>query len=56
QKLLKTNKKTNVPTLALIITSGIAVFFTILAIMFSNVGFTANITTFIYFFGLAFVN
>jgi amino acid transporter len=56
QKLLKTNKKTNIPTLALIITSGIAILFTILAIIFANVGFTANITTFIYFFGLAFVN
>lgn len=56
QKLLKTNKKTNIPTLVLIITSGIAILFTILAITFANVGFTANITTFIYFFGLAFVN
>ncbi|MFX1375955.1 MAG: APC family permease [Promethearchaeota archaeon] len=56
QKLLKTNKKKNVPTFILIITSGIAILFTILAIMFASVGFTANITTFIYFFGLAFVN
>jgi APA family basic amino acid/polyamine antiporter/amino acid efflux transporter len=56
QKLLKVNKKTQVPTLALIITTAIAIFFTILAILFANIGFTANITTFIYFFGLAFVN
>ena len=56
QKLLKTNRKTNIPSLALIISSGIAIAFTILAITFANVGFTANITTFIYFFGLAFVN
>jgi hypothetical protein len=56
QKLLKVNKKTQVPTLALIITTGITIFFTILAIIFADIGFTANITTFIYFFGLAFVN
>lgn len=56
QKLLKVNKKTKVPTLILIITTGIAIFFSIIAITFTNIGFTANITTFIYFFGLAFVN
>jgi len=56
QRLLKVNKKKQIPPLALIITTGIAVFFTILAIIFADIGFTANITTFIYFFGLAFVN
>ena len=56
QKLLKVNKKTKVPILALIITTGIAILFTILALIFANIGLTANITTFIYFFGLAFVN
>ncbi|MHA2394502.1 MAG: APC family permease, partial [Promethearchaeota archaeon] len=56
QKLLKINPKTKVPTLILIITTGIAILFSILAIIFANIGFTANITTFIYFFGLAFVN
>lgn len=56
QKLLKVNKKTQVPTLVLIITTGITILFTILAMIFANIGFTANITTFIYFFGLAFVN
>ena len=56
QKLLKVNKKTNAPTFILIITTGIAILFTILAIVFADIGFTANITTFIYFVGLAFVN
>ncbi len=56
QKLLKVNKKTKVPTLALLITTGITIIFTILALIFANIGLTANITTFIYFFGLAFVN
>ncbi len=56
QKLLKVNKKTNAPTFILIITTGIAILFTILAILFADIGFTANITTFIYFVGLAFVN
>ncbi|MBY8986456.1 MAG: APC family permease, partial [Candidatus Lokiarchaeota archaeon] len=56
KKLLKVNKKTQVPTLVLILTTGIAIFFTIGAIIFANIGFTANITTFIYLFGLAFVN
>ncbi|MHA1913642.1 MAG: APC family permease [Promethearchaeota archaeon] len=56
QKLLKVRKKTKVPSFTLIITTSIAIFFTILAILFANIGFTANITTFIYFFGLAFVN
>jgi APA family basic amino acid/polyamine antiporter/amino acid efflux transporter len=56
KKLLNVNKKTQVPTLALLISTGIAIFFTILAILFADIGLTANITTFIYFFGMAFVN
>ncbi len=56
KKFLKISKKTEKPTLALGVTTIIAIFFTVLAIIFANVGFTANITTFIYFFGLAFVN
>jgi len=56
QKILKVRKKTNTPNLILIISTSIAIFFTILAILFANVGFTAEITTFIYLFGLAFVN
>ncbi|HEC36989.1 MAG TPA: amino acid permease [bacterium] len=56
KRLLKINKKTKVPTLVLVISSSIAILITVLAILFANIGFTANITTFIYFFGLAFVN
>ncbi len=56
QKILKVRKKTNTPNFVLIISTSIAILFTILAILFANVGFTANITTFIYLFGLAFVN
>ncbi|MFX1378389.1 MAG: APC family permease [Promethearchaeota archaeon] len=56
KRFLKVSKKTKVPTLVTIVTTTIAIFFTVLAIIFANVGFTANITTFIYFFGLAFVN
>ncbi|MFX1391614.1 MAG: amino acid permease, partial [Promethearchaeota archaeon] len=53
---LKVSKKTNTPTLIIIVNTTIAIFFTVLAIAFANIGFTANITTFIYFFGLAFIN
>ena len=56
QKFLKVNKKTNVPTFILILTIFITISFTILALMFANIGFTANITIFIYFIGIAFVN
>ena len=56
KKFLKVSKKTKVPTLVIIVTTTIAVFFTIIAIIFADIGFIANITTFIYFFGLAFVN
>ncbi len=56
QKFLKVNKKTNVQTYILILTTLITISFTILALMFANIGFTANITTFIYFIGLAFIN
>jgi amino acid transporter len=56
KRLLKLNKKTNVPTLLVMITTGIAIFFTIIAVFFTNIEYTANITTFIYFFGLASVN
>lgn len=56
QKFLKVNKKTNVQTYILILTTLITIIFTILALMFANIGFTANITTFIYFIGLAFIN
>ncbi len=56
QKLLKVNKKTKVSPYILIITILITISFTILALMFANIGFTAEITTFIYFIGLAFIN
>ncbi len=56
KRFLKVSKKAKVPTLVIIVSTVIAIFFTVLAILFANIGFTANITTFIYFFGLAFVN
>ncbi|KKN11560.1 hypothetical protein LCGC14_1025350 [marine sediment metagenome] len=56
KKLLKTSKKTSVPTLVLIICTSIAILITVLAALFANIRFTANITTFIYFIALAFVN
>ncbi len=56
QKFLKVNKKTNVQPYILILTSLITISFTILALTFANIGFSANITTFIYFIGLAFIN
>ncbi|MFW9988307.1 MAG: APC family permease [Candidatus Odinarchaeota archaeon] len=56
KKFLKVSKKTQVPTLVIIITTAITILFTILGITFADIGFTANITTFIYFFALALVN
>jgi len=56
KKLTKVSKKTNAPTLVLIITTIVTIIFTLLAIFFADIGFTASITTFIYFIGLAFVN
>ena len=56
KRFLKVSKKKKVPTLIIIVTTAIAILFTILAIIYANIGFTANITTFIYFIGLAFVN
>ncbi len=56
KRFLKINEKTQVPTLVTIVTTTLAILFTVFAVLFANIGFTANITTFIYFFGLAFVN
>ncbi|MEE9377272.1 MAG: APC family permease [Candidatus Lokiarchaeia archaeon] len=56
KRFLKVSKKTKVPTLVIIVTTAITILFTILALIYANIGFTANITTFIYFIGLAFVN
>jgi amino acid transporter len=56
KRFLKVNKKTQVPTLVVIVTTILSILFTVFAILFANIGFTANMTTFIYFFGLAFIN
>ncbi|MFX1363326.1 MAG: APC family permease [Promethearchaeota archaeon] len=56
KKFLKVSKKTQVPTLVIIITTATTILFTILPIIYADIEFTANITTFIYFFALAFVN
>ncbi|MFX1394158.1 MAG: APC family permease [Promethearchaeota archaeon] len=50
------SKKSGVPVYSLILTTIIAIIFTLFAIIYANIGFTAEITIFIYFFGLAFVN
>ncbi|MFX1445241.1 MAG: APC family permease [Promethearchaeota archaeon] len=55
-KFTKLNKKNTVPTYALILTTIIAIIFTFLAVVYASIGFTAEITTFIYFIGLAAVN
>ncbi len=48
----KVNQKTDVPTYALLLTVALCIILT----FFTNVGFAAEMTTFIYFIGLAFVN
>ena len=50
------SKKSGVPVYSLILTTFIAIIFTLFAIIYASIGFTAEITIFIYFFGLAFVN
>ncbi len=55
-KFTKLNKKKTVPTYALMLTTIIAIFFTFLAVVYTSIGLTAEITTFIYFIGLAAVN
>ena len=52
----KVNKKSDVPVYSLIFTTIMVIFFTLFALIYANIGFTAEITSFIYFFGLAFVN
>ncbi len=56
KKLTKLKENTDLPINSLIVTTIIALIFTYLAIIYANVGFTAEITSFIYFIGLAFVN
>ncbi|TFG28698.1 MAG: amino acid permease [Promethearchaeota archaeon] len=55
-KLTKLNKKKTVPTYALMFTTIIAIIITFLAVIYGSIGFTAEITTLIYFIGLAAVN
>lgn len=52
EKIRETKTKSDLPVLGLIITVVLVLLFTI----FAGIGFTAEITNFIYFFALAFVN
>ena len=56
KKLAKIKENSDLPVNALIVTTVIALLFTYLVITFADIGITAEITIFIYFFGLAFVN
>ena len=55
-KFTKLNKKKTVPIYALILTTIIAIIITFLAVIYAGIGFTAEITIFIYFIGIAAVN
>ena len=55
-KFTKLNKKKTVPVYALFLTTIIALIFTFLAVIYAGIGFTAEVTIFIYFIGLAAVN
>jgi len=52
KKIQETKKRQNMPALGLLITIILVVLF----VLFAGIGFTAEITNFIYFVGLAFVN
>lgn len=52
----KVNNKSGVPVYSLVITTIVAVVFTFFAVIYSNIGFTAEITSFFYLLGLAFIN
>ena len=52
KKIQETKKRPDIPALGLIIT----VILVVLFVLFAGIGFTAEITNFIYFVGLAFVN
>ena len=52
KRLKKVNKKTGMPIYALIITGFLSLLFTV----FTDLGFAAEMTSFIFFFGLAFIN
>ena len=56
KRLTKLKKKSDLPINSLIVSTIIVILFTYLAITFADIGITAEITIFIYFFGLAFVN
>ncbi|TFG03666.1 MAG: APC family permease, partial [Promethearchaeota archaeon] len=56
EKFEELNEKKTVPIYSLMMTTLLSLIITFLAVNFSDIGFTAEITTFIYFFGLAFVN
>lgn len=56
KRLTKLKKKSDLPINSLIVSTIIVLLFTYLAITFADIGITAEITIFIYFFGLAFVN
>ncbi|MBD3194851.1 MAG: amino acid permease [Candidatus Lokiarchaeota archaeon] len=53
-RLQKVNKKRNMPVYSLAVTTAVSITITIL--VNSNIDLAANMTSFIYFFGLAFVN
>ncbi|TFG21840.1 MAG: amino acid permease [Promethearchaeota archaeon] len=50
------SKKSNVPIYSLIITTIVVIIFTFLAVIYANIGFTAEITSFTFLLGLAFIN
>jgi amino acid transporter len=56
KKILELNKNKTVPIYSLLVTTIFALVITFLAVLYANIGFTAELTIFIYFFGLAFVN
>jgi amino acid transporter len=57
EEFQKINKKTNVPTYSLIITTALSLIITYFITFIQNsLDLAANMTSFIYFFGLAFVN
>ncbi len=52
----ESSEKSDLPVYTIILTTIVTLIFTFFAIIYANIGFTAEITIFIYFFGLAFVN
>lgn len=56
KSLTKLKKNSDLPIYSLLVSTIIVILFTYLAITFADIGITAEITIFIYFFGLAFVN